>query len=409
MNARPVCIALVVALWSGAGCRPAPVGSPGGDSSVPSAASAPSTNAALQPPRACPITVSAIRGDNLPQLQAAVDQANAFQCGDIVLGPGNYELSAPLQLRSGVRITGQRFKRAFSTLRPMPGFRGKSLLLTRFAPDTSERKQTEFYLERLRLEATPDCPKHRDCLPAKVEVGLWLENTVYPTIRDCEFSNFPESGAGIRGGGVLYLKLLDSRFMKMLGWSVDLSLNYPPKKPGGNKPNTYYAVSVGIIQRNHFETRRGIRLTPGFSVTIRDNQFEGGLSMIHAYEAASSALVIEDNFFEVRRTPQDVPDRGTIAVRGSGRIVGNLLHGPAKGKQVNYPGPAIEVMAGASITLGDNTVRCFEPGVSVAGTADPPSIVDRGNLIGRKAHVGTPWEFSDVPEPPPVNSERSTE
>lgn len=65
-------------------------------------------------------------------------------------------------------------------------------------------------------------------MPQRRHSTLWLENNAYPTIRECEFTGLPENGAGIRDSGALYL-------------------------------TTYYAVSVGTIERNYFASRRGIR------------------------------------------------------------------------------------------------------------------------------------------------------
>ncbi len=372
-------------------------------SAAPSAAPAPALHAS------CPIRVAPQAGDSRARIQAAIDLATSSDCGDVLLEAGAYEISGPIQLRSGVRLSGQRFKRTFSVLRPTPDFSGKALLVTKFAPETAERKQTEYYIENLRLDAIQKCPTRKRCAEPKVEVGIWLENTSYPTIRDAEFSRFPATGAAIRGGGVLYLKLMDCRFLSNMGWSVDLAIEYVPKKPGTNKPHTYYAVSVGIIERNYFATRRGIRLTPSYSVTIRDNQFEGGLSMIHAYEHQSSVLNIENNYFELSKVPEDIPERGSIAIRGTGRVVGNMVNGPPKGKLPSYPGPGIEVLGGASVTIADNVIRCFDPGVKVRGARDRQSVRDGGNLIAPKDHVRVPW---DVPEqmlapveeepPPPI-------
>jgi Right handed beta helix region len=412
MHARIYMLALLALFASWTGCRRAEPASAGGDVSAKKLAPTLATSAPSAAPT-CPIRVEPVLGDNWSRLQAAIEAASSGDCGDVLLGPGVFELSQPVQLRSGVRLSGQRFKKSFSTLRPSRAFRGDALLLTKFAPDTAERKQVSFYLENLLLDARPGCPTPKDCPKTAVEVGLWLENAAYPTIRDCEFARFPESGAAIRGAGILYLKLMDNRFLGNLGWSVDLALEYAPRKePDAPKRNTYYAVSVGTIQRNYFATRRGIRLTPGYAVTISDNQFEGGLSMIHAHEAASSVLVIENNYFELSRTPQDIPNRGSIAIRGSGRISGNLLNGPSKGKLPRYEGPGIEVLASNSMTIQDNTIRCFDPAVRVTGGADPARVRDGGNLIGPKGRIETAWDFpgrNAAPEPADEALDQATE
>ncbi len=380
----------LIASWTG--CQRAEPGSTGGDTSAKKVAPVP------PPPNsplagACPRLITPQPGDNWARIQAAIDAGKDASCNEVLLGAGEFEISRPLQLRSGLRLSGQRWKRSFSTLRPSREFSGAALLLTKLDVEASERKQMAFYVEDLHFDAKPSCPSNNDCPDAKVQVGIWLENPAYPTIRDCDFTRFPESGAGIRGGGVLYLKLLDNRFIGMLGWSVDLDIAFCPKKPNSNKHYGYYAVSVGTIQRNYFAGRRGLRLTPGFAVTIRDNQFEGGLSMIHAYESASSVLIIENNYFELSRTPQDVPEHGSISVKGTGRIVGNLLIGPAKGKLGQYPGPGIEVLSSASMTIEDNTIRRFDPGVKVAGVKEPRLVRDRGNVIAPKTQVDVPWDF----------------
>lgn len=389
MTRSPALTLLLAALLCWTGCRRAP----GAGSAPRSAASAaPAASLSARTTGTCPIYVPPQAGDNATRLQGALDAAAAGDCGDVLLGPGSFEISRPLQLRSGVRLKGQRFRRTFSIVRPSREFKGRALLLTQFAPGTAERKQREFYVENLRLDAAPACPSKKNCAPANATVGLWLENTAYPTIRECEFSRFPDGGAAIRGSGILYLKLLDSRFLSNLGWSVDLALEYSPKREGSEKPSTYYAVSVGTIQGNYFAARRGIRLTPVYQVTIRDNQFEGGLSMIHAYEAASSVLAIENNYFEVSKTPQDVEGRGTIAVNGTARVVGNLINGPPKGKLLSYPGPGIEVVSSASVTIEDNTIRCFDPAVRVGGVV-PANLRDRGNVVAPREHVSVPWDF----------------
>lgn len=396
MNRRTWTLLSIALLASWTGCQRAEPASGGGDTSAKIFAPPPGpVSSATTAPLAgaCPRLIAPQPGDSWARIQDAIDAGQEGGCNDVLLGPGEFELSKPLQLHSGLRLSGQRWRRSFSTLVPSREFSGAALLLTKLDVESRERKQTAFYVENLHFDAKPPCPTNKDCPDAKVEVGVWLGNPAYPTIRDCDFTRFPESGAGIRGGGVLYLKLLDNRFIGMMGWSVDLDLAFSPKKPNSNKHYGYYAVSVGTIQRNYFAGRRGIRLTPGYAVTIRDNQFEGGLSMIHAYESSSSVLIIENNYFELSRTPQDLPERGSISVKGTGRIVGNLVIGPAKGKLGQYPGPGIEVLGSASMTIEDNTIRRFDPGVKVAGVTEPRLVRDRGNVIAPQKHVSVPWDF----------------
>lgn len=334
-------------------------------------------------------------GDNSKNIQAAIEAAAGADCADVVLAAGAFDIDSPIQLRTGVRLSGQRYRHSFSTIRPSEQFKGDALLVTRFVPGSKERKQTDFIVQNIRLDAFDSCaPGRPQSCQARVSVGLWLVNPSYPTIRECEFSGFPADGAGIRGTGVLYLKVLDSRFLSILGWGIDLSLQYSPRVGPTNRPSTYYAVSVGAIERNYFSSRRGIRVGPTFGLTIRDNQFEGGLSMIHAYEAASAGLAIEDNYFELKPTPQDIPDRGTIVVRGTGRIVGNLVYGPPKGKLPSYHGPGIEISGSPSFTLQDNLIRCFDPAVRARGITEPSGVHDLGNVIQPKAHVKVPWDMA---------------
>jgi hypothetical protein len=223
-------------------------------------------------------------------------------------------------------------------------------------------------------------------------VGLFLEKTAYPVINECDFSGFREGGAAIRGGGVLYLKVTNSRFTDIWDWSLDFSVEFAPLKPGTQQSSTYYAISVGTIEGNYFASRRGLRVEPGFGVTVRSNQFEGGLSMIHAVQRPSSVFAVEDNYFEVNHTPQDLPDLGTIALRGTGRVVGNLINGPVRRSgQPFFIGPGIDILGSDGMTVSNNTIRCFDPGVRVRATSRE-ALTQFSNLIGPKKRVRQAWE-----------------
>jgi hypothetical protein len=390
-------LAVATLVSCGRGPRPATRSSPQSPTlAVRTASSADASN--------CPIVMAPADGDNAARLQAALDSASAGDCAELRLGAGSFEISSPLILGSGVRLTGQRYKRTFSILRPTRGFQGKALLVAAAAARNSQEERAGIFVENVRLDARPECPSRTDCAPASVEVGVWLHGTAYATLRDSEFSRFPESGAAVRGTDLRYLKILDCRFLSNRGWSLDLASERAEPAPHGARVPADYAVYLGAIHSNYFATRRGIRLTSGMSVSIRDNQFEGGLSMIHAYEATSSMLNIEDNYFEVGIQPEDVPDHGTIAVKGTGRIVGNLMFGPAKGKLPRYQGPGIEVVGSTSMTIEDNTIRRFDPAVRVRGLSDPSMVRDAGNVIGPKAHVVNPWDFPNRRPVPSVDA-----
>jgi hypothetical protein len=183
----------------------------------------------------------------------------------------------------------------------------------------------------------------------------------------------------------------NSRFTDIWDWSLDFGIEYAPLKPGTQRSSTYYAISVGTIEGNYFASRRGVRVEPGFAVTLRGNQFEGGLSMVHAFRTPSSVLAIESNYFEVTDTPQDIPDRGTIALRGTGRVVGNLINGPARGDRPYFVGPGIDIVGSESMTIADNTIRCFDPGIRVRGT-HRDGLTRFGNVVAPKKRVRQAWD-----------------
>ena len=373
--------------------RPGPAAS----TSSPSVPSVPPTAAPAVPGGSCPIVVPPITGDASARIQGAVDAATTGQCAEVRLSPAVYEIGTSIHLRSHVRFGGQPFNHSYSVIRPLRGFQGRALLTTDYDFSSRERKQSNVTIEKVHLLALPDCTKKQECVPA--QVGVFLDKTAYPTIDQCAFSGFPDGGAPIRGGGVLYLKVTNSMFTANYGWSLDFGMEFAPRKPGTEKPATYYAISVGSIQGNYFSSRRGVRVEPGFAVTVRDNQFEGGLSMVHAFRTASSVFAVESNYFEVAKTPQDVPDVGTIAVRGTGRIVGNLINGPPRGGQPFFVGPGVDIVGSEGMTIADNTIRCFDPGVRVRGMARD-ALTQFGNVVAPRNRIRQTWDAPGLLNPP---------
>lgn len=395
---------LVLLVASGpAGCVARKETRPGAVASTSSPPAAPAPVAVAPPAAGCPIVVPPTTGDAAPNIQAAIDAAAIGDCAEVRLAAATFEIKTPIQLRSHVRLSGQAYRHKFSTIRPAAGFQGRALLNTDYDFSRRERKQINVTLQKLHLNALPDCKPKQAC--PQVLVGLWLEKTAYPVVDECMFSGFPEDGAAIRGGGVLYLKVTGSKFTDISGWSLDFSAEFAPRKPGTEKPSTYYAISVGTIEGNYFSSRRGVRVEPGFGVTVRSNQFEGGLSMIHAFQTASSVFAIEDNYFEVNHTPQDLPDLGTIALRGTGRIVGNLINGPVRGGQPFFVGPGIDIVGSDAMTIANNTIRCFDPGVRVRGTPRD-ALTQFSNVVGPKKRVRQAWDAPTLlGQPPPLGAD----
>jgi hypothetical protein len=373
--------------------RPGPAAS----NSSPTIPSAPPTAAPTVQVSACPIVVPPIAEEASASIQAAIDAATTGQCAEVRLSPAVYQIKAPIHLRSYVRFGGQAFNHSFSVIRPTRDFQGRALLTTDYDFSSRERKQSNVTVEKIHLLALADCTKKQNCAPAAV--GLFLDKTAYPTVNECAFSGFPDGGAAIRGGGVLYLKVTGSKFNSVYGWSLDFSTEFAPKRPGTEKPATYYAISVGNIEGNYFASRRGVRVEPGFAVTVRNNQFEGGLSMVHAFRTPSSVFAVESNYFEVSSTPQDVPDLGTITLQGTGRVVGNLINGPARGGQPFFVGPGIDIVGSEAMTIADNTIRCFDPGVRVRGT-QRDALTQFGNVVAPRKRIRQTWDAPILMAPP---------
>jgi hypothetical protein len=113
--------------------------------------------------------------------------------------------------------------------------------------------------------------------------------------------------------------------------------------------------------------------------------------MVHAYERQSSVLAVEGNYFEVASTPQDVAGHGTITLRGTGRVVGNLINGPPKGPQPSFVGPGLEIVASDGMTIADNTLRCFDPAIKVRNVP-PGALTQFGNVIAPKKRIKQLWD-----------------
>jgi hypothetical protein len=251
--------------------------------------------------------------DDANEINSALLMAEAFG-GAVVLTPGKaYGISSMITIPAGVTLcslesNAQNYM-AISTHPQLIALNAMPVMI-----DMSKRSGANNRAKTLR-GVWIDGKRLAD-------VGVDVANGIQVWIENNAFKDFTDGGAGIRGGGCLYLYINKNLFNGNYDfYSCDLLESY---KIAGSAD--YYGVNVGTFDSNIVGGRLGLRFTGTWNVTNNDFEMQiNGNAVIDINGSSSSYGIITGNYFECSHGASDT----LINIEEyKGVISGNSLYGP---------------------------------------------------------------------------------